>query len=61
MAITEDGNWIWVKFAQKPDELVRVQLKQLGGSFSKRRQAWYFTSPQYLDQLRALFPVATPQ
>ena len=61
VAITADGNWIWVKFAQKPDELVRVQLKQLGGSFSKRRQAWYFTSPQYLDQLRALFPVATPQ
>ena len=61
VAITEDGNWIWVKFAQKPDELVRVQLKQLGGSFSKRRQAWYFTSPQYLDQLCTLFPTATPQ
>lgn len=61
VAITEDGNWLWVKFAQKPDELVRVQLKQLGGSFSKRRQAWYFTSPQYLDQLRALFPAATAQ
>jgi hypothetical protein len=61
VAITADGNWLWVKFAQKPDELVRVQLKQLGGSFSKRRQAWYFTSPQYLDQLRTLFPVATPQ
>jgi hypothetical protein len=26
VAITADGNWIWVKFAQKPDELVRVQL-----------------------------------
>ena len=61
VAITEDGNWIWVKFAQKPDELVRVQLRNLGGSFSKRRQAWYFTSPQYLDQLRTLFPAATPQ
>ncbi len=61
VAITEDGNWLWVKFAQKPDELVRVQLKQLGGSFSKRRQAWYFTSPQYLDQLRALFPTTTLQ
>lgn len=42
--IKEEGSWVWVTFSRKPKEEVLQRLKELGGRWSKRRMAWYFTS-----------------
>lgn len=34
------GKWIWVKFTRKPCEDMRMQLKDFGFCWSKRRGMW---------------------
>ena len=42
--VKQDRDWVWVHFPDKPSEEIRDALKGLGGRWSRKRQAWYFTS-----------------
>jgi len=39
--ITRKGNWLWLKFTDKPSEKDRVVMKAAGGKYSRRRGMWY--------------------
>lgn len=41
--VEREGDWLWAYFPEKPDSGTREALKDLGGRFSGRRKAWYFT------------------
>ncbi len=34
------GGWIWVSFAEKPDEAIRQALRDFGFRWSYRRKKW---------------------
>jgi hypothetical protein len=41
--ITYEGDWTWIKFTTKPSQPVLDTLRSMGGRFSAKRMAWYFT------------------
>jgi hypothetical protein len=43
VSIEKDRSWTWVRFAAKPTEEILAHLKELGGNWSHKRKAWYFT------------------
>jgi hypothetical protein len=50
--LSYNGSWTWVKFDNKPSPEVLAVLKSLGGRFSGKRSAWYFTTRIEADQLQ---------
>lgn len=52
--ITQDRDWLWVKFPAKPSQEILDGMKGLGGRFSGKRQAWYFTDASLLPQVQAV-------
>jgi hypothetical protein len=43
VGVTHNRSWTWVKFAEKPSDEVLSKLSELGGRFTFKRMAWYFT------------------
>jgi hypothetical protein len=52
--ITQERDWVWIKFASKPADNVIEQLRGLGARWSKRRAAWYVTDSSKANQLAQL-------
>jgi hypothetical protein len=49
--IERDRDWTWVTFRDKPAADVLSTLKEMGGRWSRKRSAWYFTRPLTPDQI----------
>jgi hypothetical protein len=39
--IRHDGNWTWLWFSAKPNELIRTQIKSLGFRWGRGKGEWY--------------------
>ena len=52
--VTQERDWVWIKFASKPTDNVIEQLRGLGARWSKRRAAWYVTDSSKTSQLAQL-------
>jgi ParB family chromosome partitioning protein len=49
--VSYDGDWTWLKFDEKPDELVLSGVRALGFRWSKKRREWYATKPIAIEKL----------
>lgn len=50
--LEQDRDWLWLRFPSKPADSTLADLKAMGGRWSRKRQAWYFTDASIKGQLQ---------
>ncbi|MCG3207199.1 MAG: hypothetical protein FOGNACKC_00799 [Anaerolineae bacterium] len=54
-SVINDGDWTWIEFGEKPDEVTRTAIKNaFQAQWSKKRQMWYIKAEIKAEAIKAV-------